>query len=63
VGRPLRSGRSVDGFAQIPLNFLESGGTADYIVNGAGEKAPAEARTIKAVGAASRASRRRRGRR
>ena len=38
-------------FAQIPLNFLGAGRTADYIVNGAwGEKALAEARTIKAVG-------------
>jgi phosphoserine aminotransferase len=38
-------------FAQIPLNFLESGKAADYVVNGAwGEKALAEARTIKALG-------------
>lgn len=38
-------------FAQLPLNFLEAGKTADYVVTGAwGEKAVAEARTIKAVG-------------
>jgi phosphoserine aminotransferase len=38
-------------FAQIPLNFLEAGKTADYVVTGAwGEKAVADARTIKALG-------------
>src|SRR5262249_7253881 len=38
-------------FAQIPMNFLEAGKTADYIVHGAwGEKALAEARTMKALG-------------
>jgi len=38
-------------FAQIPLNFLPAGATADFVVNGAwGEKAVAEAKTIKAVG-------------
>jgi phosphoserine aminotransferase len=38
-------------FAQIALNFLESGKAADYVVTGAwGEKAVAEARTMKAVG-------------
>jgi phosphoserine aminotransferase len=38
-------------FAQIPMNFLGAGTTADFIVNGTwGEKAVAEARTIKAVG-------------
>src|SRR5688572_16265260 len=38
-------------FAQIPLNFLPAGATADFVVNGAwGEKAVSEAKTIKAVG-------------
>jgi phosphoserine aminotransferase len=38
-------------FAQVPMNFLKPGMTADYVVTGAwGEKALAEARTIKAVG-------------
>jgi len=38
-------------FAQIPLNFLEAGKTADYVVTGAwGEKAVSEAKTIKALG-------------
>ena len=38
-------------FAQIPLNFLGPNTTADFVVTGAwGEKAVAEARTIKAVG-------------
>lgn len=34
-------------FAQIPMNFLEKGSSADYIVNGAwGEKAVAEAEVV-----------------
>ncbi|MBN9166360.1 MAG: phosphoserine transaminase [Myxococcales bacterium 68-20] len=38
-------------FAQIPMNFLGPNMTADYVVTGAwGEKAVAEARTIKALG-------------
>jgi phosphoserine aminotransferase len=38
-------------FAQLPLNFLEAGKKADYVVTGAwGEKAIAEAKTIKALG-------------
>lgn len=38
-------------FAQLPLNFLSAGTTADYVVTGTwGEKALAEARTIKALG-------------
>mgnify|MGYP001040526975 CR=1 FL=1 len=38
-------------FAQVPLNFLGAGMTADYVVTGAwGEKALSEARTIKALG-------------
>jgi phosphoserine aminotransferase len=38
-------------FAQIPMNFLGPSMTADYVVTGAwGEKALAEARTMKAVG-------------
>lgn len=38
-------------FAQIPLNFLGPNKTADFIVTGAwGEKALAEARTVKALG-------------
>jgi phosphoserine aminotransferase len=38
-------------FAQVPMNFLGPGMTADYVVTGAwGDKALAEARTIKAVG-------------
>lgn len=40
-------------FAQIPMNFLEKGSSADYVVNGAwGEKAVAEAELVaKMVGA------------
>jgi phosphoserine aminotransferase len=38
-------------FAQIPMNFLEAGKTADHVIHGAwGEKAIAEARTMKALG-------------
>src|SRR4051812_27789713 len=38
-------------FAQIPMNFLPAGSRADYVVNGTwGEKAIAEAKTMKAVG-------------
>lgn len=38
-------------FAQIPMNFLPANAVGDYIVNGAwGEKAVAEAKTMKAVG-------------
>ena len=38
-------------FAQIPLNFLPAGRSADYVVTGVwGEKAVAEARTIAALG-------------
>jgi phosphoserine aminotransferase len=38
-------------FAQIAMNFLPAGAVADYVVNGAwGEKALAEAKTMKAVG-------------
>jgi len=38
-------------FAQIPMNFLGPNMTADFVVTGAwGEKAVAEARTMKAVG-------------
>jgi phosphoserine aminotransferase len=38
-------------FAQIPMNFLESGRTADYVVNGAwGEKALSEGRAAKVLG-------------
>jgi phosphoserine aminotransferase len=38
-------------FAQIPLNFLGPNMTADFVITGTwGEKALAEARTIKAVG-------------
>lgn len=38
-------------FAQIPMNFLEAGKTADFVVTGAwGEKAVAEAKTMKAIG-------------
>jgi phosphoserine aminotransferase len=38
-------------FAQIPMNFLPAGAVGDYIVNGAwGEKAIAEAKTMKAIG-------------
>ncbi|MBX3228066.1 MAG: 3-phosphoserine/phosphohydroxythreonine transaminase [Labilithrix sp.] len=44
-------GGASQAFAQIPMNFLEAGKTADYVVNGAwGEKAVAEAKTIKAIG-------------
>lgn len=44
-------GGASQAFAQIALNFLEAGKTGDYIVNGTwGEKAVAEARTMKAVG-------------
>ncbi len=40
------------GFAQIPLNFLPPGATADYLVTGAwGEKAVSEARAAKSLGA------------
>ncbi|HEY8078841.1 MAG TPA: 3-phosphoserine/phosphohydroxythreonine transaminase [Labilithrix sp.] len=39
-------------FAQIPMNFLEAGKTADYVVTGAwGEKAVSEARACKSFGA------------
>ncbi len=38
-------------FAQVPMNFLEAGKTADYVVTGAwGEKAVAEARACKSLG-------------
>ncbi len=38
-------------FAQLPLNFLPAGKTADYIVTGAwGEKAVSEARACKSMG-------------
>jgi phosphoserine aminotransferase len=38
-------------FAQIPLNFLPAGQSADYVVTGVwGEKAVAEARTVAALG-------------
>ena len=38
-------------FAQIPMNFLGPNATADFIVTGAwGEKAVAEAKTMKAIG-------------
>ncbi len=38
-------------FAQIPMNFLPAGATADFIVHGTwGEKAVSEAKTMKAVG-------------
>ncbi|MBX3200233.1 MAG: phosphoserine transaminase [Labilithrix sp.] len=38
-------------FAQIPMNFLGPGAIADFVVTGAwGEKAVAEARTMKAIG-------------
>ena len=41
-------------FAQIPMNFLEQGKTADYIVTGAwGEKAVSEARACKSFGSGS----------
>ncbi len=44
-------GGASQAFAQIPLNFLLPGTKADFVVNGAwGEKAVAEARTIKALG-------------
>src|SRR5436190_647638 len=40
-------GGASQAFAQIPLNFLEAGKTADFIVNGAwGEKAIAEAKSV-----------------
>jgi phosphoserine aminotransferase len=40
-------GGASQAFAQIPLNFLEAGKTADFIVNGAwGEKAIAEAKNV-----------------
>jgi phosphoserine aminotransferase len=45
-------GGASQAFAQIPLNFLEAGKTADYIVTGAwGEKAVNEARACKSLGA------------
>ena len=45
-------GGASQAFAQIPLNLLEQGKTADYIVNGAwGEKAVSEARACKSMGA------------
>jgi phosphoserine aminotransferase len=58
LGTPLASwdvlfvqGGASMAFAQIPMNFLPAGAKADYVVNGAwGEKALAEARTMKAVG-------------
>ena len=38
-------------FAQVPLNFLGAGATADYVVTGAwGEKALSEARAVRALG-------------
>src|SRR5688572_25062507 len=38
-------------FAQIPMNFLGPGATADYVVNGAwGEKAVSEGKTMQAIG-------------
>jgi phosphoserine aminotransferase len=38
-------------FAQIPMNFLGAGTVADYVVTGSwGEKAVAEAKTMKAIG-------------
>ena len=44
-------GGASQAFAQIPLNFLGPNEVADFVVNGTwGEKAVAEARTMKAVG-------------
>lgn len=46
----LQGGASM-AFAQIPLNFLGAGQTADYVVSGAwGEKAIAEAKMVRALG-------------
>ena len=58
LGTPLASwdvlfvqGGASMAFAQLPLNFLPAGAKADYVVTGTwGEKAVAEARTMKAVG-------------
>lgn len=45
-------GGASQAFAQIPMNLLEHGKVADYIVNGAwGEKAVSEARACKSMGA------------
>jgi phosphoserine aminotransferase len=39
-------------FAQVPMNFLDAGKTADYVVTGAwGEKAVSEARACRSLGA------------
>ncbi len=44
-------GGASQAFAQIPMNLLEQGKVADYVVNGAwGEKAVAEARACKSMG-------------
>ena len=44
-------GGASQAFAQIPLNFLPAGATADFVVNGAwGEKAVSEAKMVKALG-------------
>jgi phosphoserine aminotransferase len=45
-------GGASQAFAQIPLNFVEQGKVADYVVTGAwGEKAVSEARACKTMGA------------
>src|SRR5262249_55746394 len=49
----LQGGASMQ-FAQIPMNLLQHGATADYVVTGAwGEKAVSEAKSIGAVNGAA----------